>query len=336
MDLIWAGISSGPSTSCTQPASAGASRRSAVTRSVRTSGSAFSWMTSEAEVCRRNSSSTAVARLDFFEKARDVARDLEEAFAGRLDRKHRGRDRLDAARCEWGTNRRRTVRAPLSSCSRLVFAPARSPRRADATPGRRGPSCGRCRRRRRPQRTVAVARRRRLRHRAGRQRQAAREDILLQRARFRCAAARSRSRARRDPPAPPGRPSRRCAGCTPKLAGLRIEPQKTVRHFAEGVTAFAVVGRRIVGRGGQRANRCRAIKTTATTASADHDHLLCHGLTEQCGRAAAAALRTDATPPRGHCSGNRFALHNRACARCRPDAVHISRCFNALGSMGVS
>jgi len=53
MDLTWAGMSSGPSTSCTQPASAGATRRSAMTRSVRTSGSAFSWIVSDAEVCFR-------------------------------------------------------------------------------------------------------------------------------------------------------------------------------------------------------------------------------------------------------------------------------------------
>src|SRR4029077_1799627 len=58
MALMWAGISSGPSTSCTQPASAGAIRLSAVTRSVCTSGSAFSWITSEAEVWRRKSSAT--------------------------------------------------------------------------------------------------------------------------------------------------------------------------------------------------------------------------------------------------------------------------------------
>ena len=47
-----AGMSSGPSVSCTQRAFAGARRSSAVTRSVCTSGSAFSWITSEAEVWR--------------------------------------------------------------------------------------------------------------------------------------------------------------------------------------------------------------------------------------------------------------------------------------------
>src|SRR5262249_46571826 len=40
--------------SCTHPASAGARRSSAVARSARTSGSAFSWITSEAEVWRMN------------------------------------------------------------------------------------------------------------------------------------------------------------------------------------------------------------------------------------------------------------------------------------------
>src|SRR5215831_6550343 len=52
MVLTCAGMSSGPSTSWTHWASAGARRSSAPTRSVRTSGSAFSWMTSEADVCR--------------------------------------------------------------------------------------------------------------------------------------------------------------------------------------------------------------------------------------------------------------------------------------------
>src|SRR5215831_2496055 len=58
MVLTCAGMSSGPSTSWTQWASAGARRSSALTRSVRTSGSAFSWMTREAEVCRMNMNST--------------------------------------------------------------------------------------------------------------------------------------------------------------------------------------------------------------------------------------------------------------------------------------
>src|SRR5712692_8936735 len=58
MDFTCAGMSSGPSTSWIQPASAGARRPSAVARSVRTSGSAFSWMTSEAEVWRMKMSST--------------------------------------------------------------------------------------------------------------------------------------------------------------------------------------------------------------------------------------------------------------------------------------
>src|SRR5262249_29240942 len=40
--------------SCTHPASAGARRSSAVARSARTSGSAFSWITSDAEVWRMN------------------------------------------------------------------------------------------------------------------------------------------------------------------------------------------------------------------------------------------------------------------------------------------
>src|SRR6187401_117527 len=55
MVLICAGMSSGPSVSCTQPPSSGASRRSAVSRSTSTDGSAFSWMVSEAEVWRMNS-----------------------------------------------------------------------------------------------------------------------------------------------------------------------------------------------------------------------------------------------------------------------------------------
>src|SRR5215470_6219837 len=57
MVLTCAGMSSGPSTSWTHWASAGARRSSALARSVRTSGSAFSWMTREAEVCRMNMNS---------------------------------------------------------------------------------------------------------------------------------------------------------------------------------------------------------------------------------------------------------------------------------------
>src|SRR3954449_1208328 len=52
MVLTCAGISSGPSTSWIQPASVGARRSSALARSVRTSGSAFSWMTRDADVWR--------------------------------------------------------------------------------------------------------------------------------------------------------------------------------------------------------------------------------------------------------------------------------------------
>src|SRR5262249_21305962 len=57
MVFTCAGMSSGPSTSCTHPASAGATRPSAVVRSVRTSGSAFSWITSDADVCRMKTTS---------------------------------------------------------------------------------------------------------------------------------------------------------------------------------------------------------------------------------------------------------------------------------------
>src|SRR5579864_7149729 len=91
MALMWAGMSSGPSTSCTQPASAGAMRSSAVTRSVCTSGSAFSWITSEAVVC-----------LDGLQEARDLARDLEKTFAGGFDREQRPRDGLDARAVDGG------------------------------------------------------------------------------------------------------------------------------------------------------------------------------------------------------------------------------------------
>src|ERR1700730_2957030 len=60
MVFIWAGMSSGPSTSWSQPALVGARRSSAVARSVRTSGSAFSWMKSAAEVWRMKRSSAPV------------------------------------------------------------------------------------------------------------------------------------------------------------------------------------------------------------------------------------------------------------------------------------
>src|SRR5579864_9094187 len=58
MVLTCTGMSSGPSTSWIQGASSGARRSSAEMRSACTSGSAFSWMVSEAEVCRTNSSNT--------------------------------------------------------------------------------------------------------------------------------------------------------------------------------------------------------------------------------------------------------------------------------------
>ena len=142
MDLTWAGMSSGPSMSCTQPASAGAIRPSAVTRSVRTSGSAFSWMTSEAEVCRRKSKSTP-SRALISSRKRATSRVISKKPSPEVSTVSTAvADRLHAARCEWGTNRR-ALRRRFSFCSRLAVAPARSPRPADATPGRRGPSCGR-------------------------------------------------------------------------------------------------------------------------------------------------------------------------------------------------
>src|SRR5215468_8940117 len=88
MALTWAGMSSGPSTSCTQPALAGARRRSAVTKSARTSGSAFSWMTSEA--VPQINHNRAVMRADLLEKAGHLRSDLEKTFAGGFHRQTRG------------------------------------------------------------------------------------------------------------------------------------------------------------------------------------------------------------------------------------------------------
>ena len=52
---IWAGMSSGPSSACWySPAASGAKRSKNVSRSARTSGAAFSWMSKPAEVCRQN------------------------------------------------------------------------------------------------------------------------------------------------------------------------------------------------------------------------------------------------------------------------------------------
>ena len=81
MVFTCAGMSSGPSTSCNPSGVFGRNPRSAVARSARTSGSAFSWMTSEAEVCRRNKKRAAVFRSCLGEKACRVLRDLGEAFA---------------------------------------------------------------------------------------------------------------------------------------------------------------------------------------------------------------------------------------------------------------
>src|SRR5215468_5299330 len=55
MVLTCAGMSSAPSASWVHPAFSGATRSSAVVRSVSTEGSAFSWIVNEAEVWRTNS-----------------------------------------------------------------------------------------------------------------------------------------------------------------------------------------------------------------------------------------------------------------------------------------
>src|SRR5215475_1699776 len=69
MVFTCAGMSSGPSTSCTHPASAGATRPSAMVRSVRTSGSAFSWITRDADVCRmKTMSKPASARASVMKR----------------------------------------------------------------------------------------------------------------------------------------------------------------------------------------------------------------------------------------------------------------------------
>ena len=125
-----------PSTSCTQPASAGASRSSAVTRSVRTSGSAFSWMTSEAEVCRMKSRSRSVARARLRHKARGLVRDLDKALARVVDGQRRGRDRSRRASYGSATDRL-TAKRPRCAAQllfRFAFARSRSSRPAAARP----------------------------------------------------------------------------------------------------------------------------------------------------------------------------------------------------------
>ncbi len=87
-------------------ASSGASRSSAVTRSRCTSGSAFSWITSDAEVCRRKRNSAPSPALASDRKRAASRGDVGEAFAARLDREFGGdgdlpldgRDRCQAGR----------------------------------------------------------------------------------------------------------------------------------------------------------------------------------------------------------------------------------------------
>ena len=67
--LICAGMSSGPSVVCVTQRidgsfEGGTSRRKKASRSRRTSGSAFSWISSEQDVCLTNSVSSAVSTFD--------------------------------------------------------------------------------------------------------------------------------------------------------------------------------------------------------------------------------------------------------------------------------
>ena len=86
--LICAGMSSGPSQVWrSQPiagsSAGGTSRSSHASRSVRTSGSAFSWISRLADVCPHHQRQQPVARPR--QPARHVARDLRQARPPRLD-----------------------------------------------------------------------------------------------------------------------------------------------------------------------------------------------------------------------------------------------------------
>ena len=63
-------------------------------RSVCTSGSAFSWMVSEAEVWRRKISSVALARAGLRDEACGMTGDVDEAGARRVQAQRRARDQL--------------------------------------------------------------------------------------------------------------------------------------------------------------------------------------------------------------------------------------------------
>ncbi len=103
MVLMCAGMSSGPSVSWVQPAFSGASRDSAVVRSTSTDGSAFSWIVSEAEVCRMNSVSAPSRALNLIDELRGFAGEIGEAAARRLHGQQR--------RCDGGGLHRRWRRA---------------------------------------------------------------------------------------------------------------------------------------------------------------------------------------------------------------------------------
>ena len=98
--------------------------------------------------------------------------------------------------------------------------------------------------------SVTVVHDRRLRHHAGRQRQAVREHVLLEPGVF--------FPQPRDLVLEYGsvfrhrltRPADRALATHRNLAGLRIEPQETFRHFAERVSPAVVVRRGIIGQRG--------------------------------------------------------------------------------------
>src|SRR6185437_3676042 len=256
MALTWAGMSSGPSVSCTQPAFSGATRRKAVTRSVCTSGSAFSWITSDAEVWRRNSSRMPSAALASSTK-RDTSRVMSKKpspLVGTVS----SALAIVSARATWmGDTRVTDNSAPCGNATsalvhhlvlrvdnRFEKLPPHLPSHCDhpvdvGTAGQ-------------PDHDLRLLTARRgLRHGPRRQRQAVRKQFGLE-----CGVV----------PAQPGnfilknatvlgrshaRPAHRLAAAQRHFAGLGIEPQKAVRDFVEAIARLAQWLRRVAGRRGR-------------------------------------------------------------------------------------
>src|SRR5580693_3148357 len=268
MDLIWDGMSSGPSTSCTQPASAGATRLSAVTRSVCTSGSAFSWMTSEAEVCRRKSSATP-SRASIFSRKRATSRVISKKPSPDVCTASAPRSIVSTRVLRMAYNSLKA--APSALVQHLLLRPVYGIDEAIPHPADIGHGAVDVGIIGQADRDVVVVAGRGFRRRAGRQRQAVRQHGLLERG---VLAAQPRDlalecgailRRRLTGPADGALAAQR------HFAGLRIEPDKTVGHFVERIAPAIGIGRRVVGKN----RRAQADGGDDEGNSlAEHDHLL--------------------------------------------------------------